>query len=251
MSLETRSCSPSLLPGPPRDTLSTGLLLCFSFLCPSSYGSQLISFFHSVPVQNLFILCGAVLLILSSFSGFLNQVLWLQSSTAFKAFTLPLSCSEVCAFSVPNQMLSSFLVLAPHSSFYTDRAGLQRYFVEVYLWLAVLFVLLKTTVQMFWLEAPQRSTECVTGCALAPLMLLHMLCASLLTPLCAALPSSLSGLALIPVTVFSRFRATQQETLSACVVELWTGCSSTFYLASINWNMNNSAQYTVCTPNSC
>lgn len=70
---------------------------------------------------------------LFSFCTFLHQVVSLQISAAFKAFSLPLSCSKVSANSVPNQLLSSFLILALHSSFYTERVRLYRCFLKAYL----------------------------------------------------------------------------------------------------------------------
>lgn len=173
---------------------------------------------------------------LSSFCSLLNQVLWLQSSAAFKAFALPLSCSEVCAFSVPNQMLFSFVVLAPHSSFYTERIGLWQHFVEVYLWLIILFVLLKTTVWAFWLEARDKALRGAQNASPALLWLPWcscICCVLLCSVLCVLHCQAPCQGWVYSVTLFPRYRATRQETLSACVVVFWTGCSSTFYSASI------------------
>lgn len=174
---------------------------------------------------------------LSSFCSFFKQVLWLQSSAAFKAFALPLSCSEVCAFSVPNQMLSSFLVFAPHSSFYTERVGLRQCFVKVYLWLVVLFVLLKKTVQMFWLEAQDKALRGAQNASLALLwlpwcsciccvLLCSVLCVLHCRAPCQGWVSSLSPFS--PDT-----ESHSRRPFVACVVVLWRGCSSTFYSASI------------------
>lgn len=83
--------------------------------------------------------------------------------------------------------------------------------------------------------------------ALAPLMLLHMLCASLLSPLCAALPSSLSGLGVIchPFPQVQSHIAGDCKCMCGRILERLL-----FYLLQYNWNMSNSGQYTMCTPNS-